>query len=132
MIRRLTLAALAIAAVPALAQDVSRSERVKFRPGTSAATLRGSVTGYASVKYLVGLRAGQTLSVRLLTDNASNSFNILPPGAAEAMYVGPTSGNVFRGKVLTGGDYTVQVYLTRSAARRGETANYALAIGATG
>ncbi|MBC6981924.1 DNA breaking-rejoining protein [Caulobacter sp. 17J80-11] len=122
-----------LAAAPCIAADAGvRTERVTFLPGASSTLLQGRVSGYESVRYLVNVRAGQTLAVRLVSDNASAYFNLLAPGATEAMFVGPVSGDTFQGKVLAGGDYTVQVYLMRNAARRGEKADYRLAIGASG
>lgn len=127
-----TWAALALTtATPVLAADAVRSERIRIAPGQSAATVRGAVQGYDAVNYLVTVPAGRTLTVVLRSDNRSNHFNILAPGARDALFVGSVSGNSFRGKVLTGGDYTVQVYLMRNAARRGETANYALGVAVT-
>lgn len=122
--------ALAIAA-PVLAADALRTERLRFAPGASAITVQGAIRGDEAVNYLVAVRAGQTLTVGLHTDNRANSFVILAPGARDAMFVGSVSGNAFRGKVLTGGDYTVQVHLSREAARRGATANYRLGVALT-
>lgn len=138
MLRRTAVIALALAltspvlATPAWAQDKTRTERVQFAKGASAKTIKGSVKGYDAVDYVVGLRAGQTLSVDLKTSNGSNYFNVTPAGADAAIFVGSTSGGSFKGVVPNTGDYKVQVYLMRNAARRGESANYTLTIGAKG
>lgn len=109
---------------------LARTETVHFAKGTSSKTIKGSIKGYASVNYKVGVAAGQTLKVDLKTSNASSYFNIAAPGADAAMFVGSTSGSSAAVKIPSSGDYTVQVYLMRNAARRNETASYTLTIAA--
>ena len=116
-------------ALPAVAQDHSRTERVQFARGASSATLHGNIHGYDTVDYVLGARGGQTLNVRLQPTNASAYFNITKQGADEALFVGSTSGNSFTGRLPSNGDYVVRVYLMRNAARRDEHANYSLTIG---
>jgi len=123
------LCLLTAVAAPALAQDI-RTERVAFAKGTSSKAIKGSIKGYAAVNYKVGVAVGQTLSVDLKTSNASSYFNITAPGADAALFVGSTSGDSAKVKIPSSGDYTVQVYLMRNAARRGETASYTLTIAA--
>lgn len=104
-----------------------RSERVSFKPGTSGTTVSGEIKGYDSVSYLLGASQGQVLNVDMEISNTSAYFNIYAPGQAadgEAMYVGSTSGNSFESVLPTDGDYTVEVYMMRNAARRDETATY--------
>lgn len=127
-----TLAALCLlaAVTPALAQDGARTETVRFAKGTSATTIKGSIKGYATVNYKVGVAAGQTLKVDFKPTNASAYFNITAPGADAALFVGSTSGASAKVKIPSSGDYTVQVYLMRNAARRNETSAYTLTIAA--
>jgi len=116
----------------AVAQAQIRTERVQFAKGASSKTITGSLKGDASVDYIVGARAGQTLNVTLKPGNPSNYFNVLPPGSETALFVGSSSGNTYSGRLPTSGDYRVRVYLMRNAARRDEAANYSLTIGVTG
>ena len=116
-------------ALPAVAQDHSRTERVQFARGASSATLHGNIHGYDTVDYVLGARGGQTLNVRLQPTNASAYFNITKQGADEALFVGSTSGNSFTGRLPSNGDYVVRVYLMRNAARRDEHSNYSLSVG---
>lgn len=70
--------------------------------------------------------------VVLKTDNGSNYLNIFVPGKRpgdEAMFIGSQQGNHFEGTLPADGEYTVQVYLMRNAARQNEKANYTLEIG---
>lgn len=115
-------------ALPAVAQDHSRTERVQFARGSSSAVLHGNIHGYDTVDYVLGARGGQTLSVRLQTSNASAYFNVARQGADEALFVGSTSGDSFTGRLPSSGDYVVRVYLMRNAARRDEHANYTLTV----
>jgi hypothetical protein len=114
------------------AQSGIRSERVQFAKGTSSKVIKASIKGDATVDYLVGARAGQTLTVSFVTSNTSAYFNVLPPASGQALFVGSVSGNSFRGAAPATGDYRIRVYLMRNAARRNETANYTLTIGASG
>lgn len=115
-----------------VADDV-RTETVQFKTGTSGASLKDMIKGYGSVNYVVGAGKGQTMSVTLQTDNASANFNIyepgLKPGEDWAMYVGSINGTEFVGELPSKGDYVIQVYMMRNAARRDEAANYTLDIG---
>lgn len=115
------------AASSAEAQEV-RTETVRFAPGTSGTTLSGSITGYQSVRYLVGVSAGQRMSVQLDTSNASNYFNVTGPGADAALYNGSIDGNGASLVIPSGGEWVIDVYLMRNAARRDERADYSLTI----
>ena len=109
-----------------------RAETVRFAKGATSAQLRGTIKGDATVDYRIDARAGQTLSVKLKASNASNYFNINPPGSDVAMFIGSTSGSETQVVLPTDGTYVVRVYLMRNAARRNETSSYTLTIGATG
>lgn len=128
LIGALPIIALTVA-LPAVAQDHSRTERVQFARGTSSAVLHGNVHGYDSVDYVIGARRGQTLSVRMQTSNASAYFNVLPRGGDGAALEGAANVVDYRGVLPVNGDYVVRVYLMRNAARRDEHANYSLTIG---
>lgn len=118
---------------PSAAQDDIRTERVQFARGATSATVESSIRGYDAVDYLLGASAGQYMNVSMATDNSANYFNILAPGETDvAMFIGSTSGNQYEGTLPASGDYTIRVYLMRSAARRGEVANYRLEMIITG
>lgn len=119
-----------------LSAQETRSERVQFERGESGATVKGRIKGDEAVHYLLGAKAGQSMVVILNTDHNANYFNIFAPGKKpgedEAMFIGSTEGNRYEGELSADGDYMVQVYLMRSAARRGEVANYSLEVGIQG
>jgi hypothetical protein len=111
----------------------ARVEQIRFAKGASSATLKGSITGDHFVDYRIRAAAGQSMSVSLTTSNGANYFNVLPPGSNDvALFVGSTSGSEWTGTLEANGEYTIRVYLMRSAARRGETANYTLSVGVAG
>ena len=123
----LVIAALAgVFGAGAAAQD--RRERLSFAAGSSGTSVSGTIRGYEGVDYVLGAAAGQRMSVTMVTDNASAFFNIRRSGSADAIYNGSINGNAASVTLPSGGDWVVQVYLMRNAARRGEVASYQLAI----
>jgi hypothetical protein len=131
--RLLMMCALLSTSFSALAAEGIESRPLQFAKGASTATMKGSLKGGEVIDYKLRAKAGQTMSVSLKTSNDANYFNVLPPGSAgEAIFVGSTSGNEWAGQLPSDGDYTVRLYLMRSAARRNEVANYTLTVGVTG
>jgi hypothetical protein len=113
------------------AEDI-RKVPVHFKKGASQATIQGHIKGRQIIDYVLGARAGQTMTVDLKTSNSAAFFNVLPPASDEAIFIGQTAGSHFEGKLPKDGDYRVRVYLVRAAARRQETAKYTLTVKITG
>lgn len=127
--RVVAIAVVTLLGLSALAADKIRTERVQFERGASSTVIEGSITGYETVDYLLGARLGQAMNVSMATNNGANYFNILAPGETEvAMFIGSTSGTQYEGVLSESGDYTIRVYMMRSAARRNEVASYRLEI----
>lgn len=123
------------AVLPACAWAATSIESVPvhFPKGASSASLDGTIKGDQIVDYRLRARAGQTMTVRMKTGHGANYFNVLPPGSRdEAIFIGSTQGTEWTGQLAADGEYTVRVYLMRSAARRNETARYTLTMGVTG
>lgn len=122
---------LLVAAPVAMADDI-RTERVEFDSGASGATIKGTIKGHETMHYLIGAKAGQVMDVGLATKSTSTYFNIFAPGKTpgqdEAMFIGDTGGDHFNGTLPANGDYLIQVYLYRSAARKGEMARFDLKV----
>ena len=121
-----------LAAPVTLAQDI-RKETVHFKAGTSGTTIQGRIKGYESVSYLLGAKAGQVMHARLSTRHGATYFNIYGPGKGpgdEAIAVSDRSDpiNTFEGVLPEDGNYTISVYMMRSAARRNEVSDYSLDI----
>lgn len=99
---------------------------IAVRPGTSS--LKGSLRGRETVDYRLRAATGQDLMVTLKATNRFAFFNVLPPGGGDALFVGSTSGERYRGVMPKDGEVTVRVYLMRNAARRDERGSYTLAL----
>ena len=123
----------------AVAQDM-RQVDVRFAPGASGTSLSDTIVGYESVLYRVGAEAGQTMSVTLSPSNLATYFNVYAPGKGpgdEALgngqFTDPPNG--WADVLPASGQYSVTVYMMRSAARRNEQSNFTIDIsvgGATG
>lgn len=125
--RNYLMAALLLAAVPAVAQQ---KVPVQFAKGASSATVKGSISGEQYRDYVVNAKAGQTMTVTLANPDGRAFFNVMAPGSTgEAVFNGSVDGNSFKGPVPGTGATTVRVYQMRATGRRGEVANYTLTIG---
>ena len=122
-----TLVVLAALATTAFAQGL-RQERLDLGELERLNLVQGSISGHEVADYQVTGERSQILSVDLRTSNLANHFNILPLGSDEALFVGSTQGTVADVRLPESGAFRVRVYLMRSAARRGETADYSLGI----
>lgn len=116
-------AALAQEAVPAAEVALSHDAPVQL-----LGKLKGTQRDVQD--YVVHLEAGDTLDVELKASAASSiAFNVLPPGSETALYVGMIEGEThWAHEVVQAGDYTVRVYLTRAAARKGTSSRYTLTL----
>jgi len=114
------------------AQTEPKPVPIQFAKGTSSKVIKGSIRGDQSRLYSINIKAGQTLTVKMVTSNASSYFNITAPGAEQALFIGSSEGNSYTGVVPSSGNYMIDVYLMRNAARRNETANFTLTVGAKG
>ncbi len=114
---------------PARAQRESRTVRIDFDSSRTGATITDSIRGYAFVDYLLGARAGQRLAARMTTSNGANYFNLMAPGEdVVAFFNGSMAENRYTGILTKSGDYTIRVYLMRSAARRNEVGRFRLEV----
>ena len=134
ILRSVAIACALFAASPwVLAADNIESRQVHFAKGASSATLKGALKGDKTIDYKLSAKTGQTMHVTLKTSNGANYFNVLPPGSNDvAVFVGSSGGSEWTGQLAADGEYTIRVYLMRSAARRNETANYTLTVGIIG
>ncbi len=117
----------------AAASDGIEKRSVQFAKGASSATVKGTIKGDKTIDYALRARAGQAMTVRLEASNASNYFNVLPPGSTgEAIFIGSTEGNEFKGALPADGEYRIRVFLMRNSARRGESSTFTLKVGVAG
>jgi len=123
--------------VPALTAGDIRPEAVRFKSGQTSTSIKGTITGRESVSYVLGAEAGQTMTIALKPSNLATYFNVYEPGKRPGDQALANSGingpmvpemNKFKTKLPTSGEYTISVYMMRSAARRKERTNYTLEI----
>ena len=77
--------------------------------------------------YVIRASAGQTMTVDFKAGKGAAYFNVLPPGSTgEAIFVGSSEGNHFKGELPSDGDYTIRVYLMGGAKDSGKPVNYTL------
>jgi len=112
---------------PAQAASDMRTEDVVL-PASGSTSLKGKIKGGQTVRYVLRVPAPGEYAVALKTGNTSAYVNISQAGKDEALHVGSMAGNSFKGRLPEAGDYTLTVYLMRSAARRGATASYTLQV----
>lgn len=126
------LVALGLGAAIPTARAADRLETVQFKRGGTSATLSGTIRGDDGVRYSVGARAGQVMSVLFRPSNRSCYINVWTPGADSAAFNGSVTGNEYTANLAMSGDYAIQVYLMRNAARRNETCRYRVTVEITG
>jgi hypothetical protein len=130
--RKFLTACLLLPLLAGAASAANKTEKVKFKAGTSSATIEGSVTGYDTHSYILGASAGQVISVLFNPNNNACYFNFIEPGADSAIHMGEVAGNEYSATLAKSGDYRVEAYLMRSEARRGKTCNFSFTFEITG
>jgi hypothetical protein len=118
-------------ATPVLAQPIDEVP-VAFAAGTSGTTIEGSIVGERIVDYVLGARAGQTMSIDLESSNSAGYFNLMRGSDPQAIHIGSVSGNSYSDVLPADANYRIRVYLMRSAARRNETMDYTLSVSIDG
>ncbi|WP_339494082.1 hypothetical protein [Pseudomonas sp. RA_105y_Pfl2_P56] len=123
------LAALvSLTAHAATTDSTPRIQQVVYKSGHGSVQFKQSIKGYKTAQYRLNAKAGQLLTVDFKPSNTSAYFNITAKGADYALFNGSMMGNHFLGSLPADGEYTVQVYLMRNAARRNEAADYNLSL----
>jgi len=114
----LLTALLALTPMLATAADKVTTTPVHFTRGASSATLRGTLSGYDTVRYTI--------------DGSPNAnFNVFAPGVTPGQGEALGSNDETRrwsGTLTSTGTYVVQVYQMRAQARRGEKAPHSLTV----
>lgn len=100
--------------------------RVQFARGATFAALKGTISGYKYIDYIVAAKSGQTMIIKLETSNPASGFYMYYSDLKE---VNETSGvTEITRNVDVDDNYIVRVILPRSSARRKESANFTLNI----
>ena len=129
---RIILVFLLLLMAPVIQAGESQTHRLVLTDAVPRTTIEGSVAGYDSPGYVIVAAAGQVLTVTLAAKNPSTYFNVFAPGKQPgidaALFIGATEGQQFSVLLSESGDYTIEVYLMRNAARRAETASFVLSV----
>ncbi len=113
-------------AAPSLAQAHTT---VRFSSGKDNTFIRSSIAGNQYHDYILNGRAGQRMSVSLITNGVAY-FNILSPGSTDrAIYNSSMSGNDASVRLSQSGNYTVRVYLKGGNKDRNRTVPFELSVG---
>lgn len=111
-------------------------EEIKFKPGSTSGSVKGSVEGYDRKDFSIRARKGQKMTVKLKSASTSIYFNIADSkdGFAAEMGTDPIPMDVkdWTGVLPKDGEYFIRVYLVRAAARRGAKADFTLDVSITG
>ena len=129
MIKKVILFAILLLGSFAVSVSAQSKVQVRFAKGASSATIKGTVSGYKYIDYIVRAKSGQTMTVNLTSANAACNFAIFYSDMKEiedANGVQESTRNVD-----VDDDYIVRVLLPRSAARRKESATFSLKIAIT-
>jgi P pilus assembly chaperone PapD len=101
---------LSLGTAPAWAEAGIQQKQIQFAKGQSGATVSGKVKGDQTIDHQLRANAGQTLTVDFKPGKPSAYFNILPPGSTgEALFIGSSAGNHFKGGLSADGVYTLRV-----------------------
>ncbi|MCH7228444.1 hypothetical protein [Haloferula sp. A504] len=112
----------------------TKAKRIEFKPGESHTVVSGEVSGRDSVLYKLNARDKQWLKVLILPVGKGADFNIYIPGRGpgeEALFNSLSGGREYVGQLYKSGDHSIDVFLNRAAARRGETAGYKMLVSIT-
>jgi len=92
-------------------------KRVRFAKGTHTATLKGAVIRATKDKYLLGARAGQTMTVSITALEQNAVFYIAgPDGSTLAGAEDESDITNWTGELPDSGDYSIYVSPTRGNA----------------
>lgn len=125
---------IAAALVATVSAEETVTKRIQFEAGKSEAIVTGKVTGRGDVLYKLSAREGQFLEVKMLPGGRIADFNIYIPGKGpgdESLFNSMTGGGRYVGQLYKTGDHTIDVFLNRAAARRGETAEFKMLVRVT-
>jgi hypothetical protein len=100
------------------------NERIRFPKGSTSTEIQGAVIRGETDRYLLGARAGQTLTVRITSEEDNAVFQLYRPGGRTALPGAAEEEDATRwnGKLPDSGDYVLVVGGTRG------NAGYKLAI----
>lgn len=96
-----------------------KTERIRFPPGKSSANVNGKISGGEEMVYLIGAKAGQTMTIEVPEGGANNDvfFHLVAPDGSLPMGSAgdkPQNDAVYSGKLRQSGDYKIVLYALKS------------------
>ncbi len=85
------------------------TERINFAPGTTAATVTGTVTDPVHRTYLVRAQAGQTMNVTLTSAQPTTSFSVVGVSGGQTLKGLGDGGNNWSGVLPQTQDYLIEI-----------------------
>ena len=118
----LTMAAcLAVFHVSAGSAANTRDVVVHFKPGSTSATMTDKLGSEHAVRYILGARKNQFLTVSLRPENKHTFFIIYVPGG-DILYESSQAGNEYYGQLFKNGDHVVEVFYKGEPGTKGHFA----------
>ena len=109
--------AVALSSAAAVTEADGVTRRIRFAKGKRSATVSNSVIRGDLDTYILGARAGQTMSVKITSLERNAVFQIETPGGGYLSGAGETDDAMnWSGKLPEGGDYRIVVGGTRGNA----------------
>ncbi|OJJ15783.1 hypothetical protein BKI52_36290 [marine bacterium AO1-C] len=98
--------------------QTNRTQTVKFKPGTSGATYKDAVIRGETMTYVLGVRQGQTMEVKIsaLEDNAVFQIKDVRAGKYLSGAAEGQDARKWKGKLPSSGNYEIVVGGTRGNA----------------
>ncbi len=110
-IRVLVLMAIMLFATTALPMQGTSVRRVRFPRGRTTVVLRGSIVNDGMNQYLLGARAGQTMSVHITSPRNRAKFDVYPRNDRSALVnSGAEDTADWEGELPESGDYVISAY----------------------
>ncbi|HEX9930061.1 MAG TPA: hypothetical protein VGB02_16125 [Pyrinomonadaceae bacterium] len=96
-----------------------KTERIRFASGKSSATVEGKVGDGEEKVYLIGAKAGQTMTIEVPEGGANNDvfFHLVAPDGSLPMGRAgdkPQNDAVYSGALRQSGDYKIVIYALKS------------------
>jgi hypothetical protein len=106
------------------------TQRIVFAPGAKTITMKGTVTGYRSLRYLLAARAGQVISITFTSTKKSLYYSVMQ-GSHALRESSDGDFDDWSTTVPADGDCTIDVFLKSGDAKKNVEATFALTVSLT-
>jgi len=130
LVLRLALLVLMLGISSAVVSADDPTQRIVFAPGQKTITMKGEVTGYRSLRYLMYAEFGQVLTVTFTSTKKTLRYDVTQGG--KRLRDGSDGG--FEDWTITvpaNGDCAIDVYFKSSDAKKNADATFALTVSLT-